>query len=243
MGWHNIETRIDRAVDENDQCLAAVPASADALNIAAALANGAVLWDAQTGRPALAGTRQMPVRLKLGDKPSRTLKEVEGVILAQVQTPPKVLLTVDKILKAAGQTVKNADGKQIKILDIKNLTNGTVVLRLQLEDVVGAPGMIAFNRRGVMRINGVVVRKGFVAGETQTSALDSSFTLLDANGHSFRLENHSEGITANGNTICWEMELTYRPHEGQGEPVKLVYSGRRWVVIEVPFTLKDVQLW
>jgi hypothetical protein len=244
MGWQNIDTRIDRAIDDNDQNLAPILATSDdALRIAAALANnGAIIWDAQTGRPMVGSARQLPVRLKLGDKPSRTLKEIEGVVLAQVQTPPRTLLTVDKILKSAGQTNKNADGNQLKILDVKHKTGGAVMVRLQLEDPL-PPGMIAFNRRGVMRINGALAKRGMVVSESQSSGGDASFALLDANGQSFRQEERNDSLSTNGRSICWEIELTYRPHEGQGEPAKLVYSGRRWVVIEVPFTLKDVPVW
>ena len=39
-----------------------------------------------------------------------------------------------------------------------------------------------------------------------------------------------------------EIELTYRPEEGQNAPARFVYSGRRVVLVEVPFTLKNVPL-
>lgn len=245
MAWHNIETRIDRAIDEQGQNLMPIPTNGDALRIAAMLANNALLWDPQTGQPTAAGVRQLPVHLKLADKPTRVLKEVEGVVLAQVQTPPRALLSVDNILKAAGQAVKDpADGKRMKILEVKEQTGGNVSIRLQLEDPMGLPGLIAFNRRGVMRINGAI-RNGIIGPNGQTNASECTFTLIDTHDQCFALDPQArrDSITTNGNALCWEIELNYHPHDGQSEPAKLVYSGRRWVVIEVPFTLRDVPVW
>ena len=243
MVWHNIEARVDRAVDNNDQNLSPVETySGDAARIAAALANGGVLWDPQTGTQALVGSREMPVRFKKGEKPSRMLKELEGVLVAQVQAPPRVVISVSNILKAAGQTVKGSDGKSIKILEIETHANGTVAVNFRLEDPSGLRGVMAMNRRVVMRANGVVMRRALAGIEDSTSQVDSGFALQDANGQSFQMGGRNDNLTVNGNALVWEIHMTFRPRDGQAEPAKFLYTVRPWVVIEVPFTLKDVPL-
>src|SRR5262249_38479832 len=39
-----------------------------------------------------------------------------------------------------------------------------------------------------------------------------------------------------------EYNLTYIPQKGHGTPTKMVFSGRRPVAVNIPFTLKDIKL-
>jgi hypothetical protein len=72
-------------------------------------------------RPAIAfpnfgGLHQhFPVRLKKGDKESKSLKEFAGTITAQVLAEPEVHITADNILKASGKTFKGKEGGSIKV--------------------------------------------------------------------------------------------------------------------------------
>jgi hypothetical protein len=45
---------------------------------------------------------------------------------------------------------------------------------------------------------------------------------------------------ARGGNVEWVM--VYTPQKGQGTPTKVVFSGRRTVTVNIPFTLKDVKL-
>ena len=66
-------------------------------------------------------------------------------------------------------------------------------------------------------------------------------SLLDARGRKIPLVD-STSPAVNGTGKAWEFTLVYRSDAGQGEPSRLVYTGRRSATLEVPFTLKDVPL-
>jgi hypothetical protein len=195
-----------------------------------------IIIDATTGRakgryapaPTLA-----PVRLKPAAKPSKMLKEVHGTIAARVEAPAEPLMTVDNILKAAGKRVEGPDGGFLKVLDV-TLGDDAYAIRLQLQApggqlLMGGP---PFARRGRV----VVVRDSSGAGGDGTV-----FSIIDAKGKPMPLER-IQGQAGRRLVGPREYTLFFTPGRGQPKPAKLVYSGRRSVVIEVPFTLKDVPL-
>jgi hypothetical protein len=246
MAWLGTQdVRIDRALDEHGQTLTQVLAGGpnDLVASARRMGNGVIVLDAETGRP-IADPRDTAVRLKRAEKSSKLLKEVRGVVTAQVQTPLQPLLTVDQILKSGGKTIQGEDGALLKVLDIARQENGDIKVRLQLEHhLQGVGGM---NRRMVMRGNRILLRNGVVmrGGLTRESgsAGEANLALLDAAGKRFELVDTGYTLVATGNGVAQEIHSIYRPHAGQGEPAQLVYTNRRTVAIEVPFTLKDVPL-
>ena len=52
----------------------------------------------------------------------------------------------------------------------------------------------------------------------------------------------TSGTALNGTAIVQDMQMTFRPRSDASVPRKFVYSNRRLVNVEVPFTLKDVPL-
>jgi hypothetical protein len=180
---------------------------------------------------------QIPFRVQRGAKPSRLLKEVSGAATCQVQTPPEALVTIEDVLQAGGRSLQTSDGLNVKVLDVTR-QDGQVKVRLQ-EDI-GVAGAIVFNARGnLVRINNLALR----IGSATTSAVGGSmWTLYDRNGHRYRNGPHEVSIVAAANGVAQEFRLTYLPERDQGEPVKLVQTGRRQILLEIPFTLKDVPL-
>ena len=70
----------------------------------------------------------------------------------------------------------------------------------------------------------------------------SGFSVIDAKGKPMLLER-IQGQTGRRLVVGpREYTLVFMSSHGQPKPAKLVYSGRRTVLIEVPFTLKDVPL-
>ncbi len=55
---------------------------------------------------------------------------------------------------------------------------------------------------------------------------------------------HNKGTDPvfNNNGIAQAVHLTFQPREGQADPARLVYTGRRTVMVEIPFVLRDVPL-
>jgi hypothetical protein len=239
LSWQGTtEVRIDKALDDQGQTLlpSLTNEASFAESVARKMGNGVVVVDSETGRT-VTNSREYPVRLKRADKRSRVLKEVKGAVTAQVRTPPQVLVTVDNLLKATGQTIKGIEGTSIKVVEATRQT-GNLQLKLHLE---GPPDVVGFaaNQR-VMRRNRIVIRNGMI--REAGAASEPTFTLVDEDGHNLSLQMNESNWHINGNHVVQEINAVCRHHINEGDPVKLVYSNRRTLTIEVPFTLKDVAL-
>jgi hypothetical protein len=230
---------IDKAVDEQDRSLAQVTGNqtAEEAHRAVYLENTAI-----GARGVIqTGDHRIPVRLqRSGIGPSR-LKELSGVLTAQARTAPEALLTVDDILKATPRPIDAKDGARLNVLEVEKEANGDVKIRVEIHPPPESNGDAVIPRRGRFRVRVMVGGVGpaildFI-GESQ------SLKLVDAKGESFpppSMPNHIMRIT--NNVVSHELTLLYQPKDGQAEPAKLVYHGSRSVMIEVPFTLKDVPL-
>jgi hypothetical protein len=240
--WHNvIDLRIDKAVDENGQELTPSQERRSEWSGSIVVANGGALWDAQTGRP-ISPIRDIPISFKSGEKVSRLLTEVKGVVVAQVETAPQAIITVENLFKSVGRTFLGEEGESLKLIEVNRQAGGDMHVRFELIDgsSANAPWVM---RRGVMRprmlIANGMVRRGVAA---EDSAAPLNVLLQDANGHNFPVRNRDVEPLIKGNTLLREIALTYCCGIGLGEPSKLVYSGRRTINIEIPFTLRDVPL-
>src|SRR5262249_21492314 len=87
----------------------------------------------------------------------------------------------------------------------------------------------------VMIVNGKQVGQ---PNEEPLSALN--FELLDGKGKPVTVVRAIN--TGKRAGMARELELTFQPEDGQEEAARLVYTGRRSALVEVPFTLKDVPL-
>jgi hypothetical protein len=238
-----VSLHIDKAMDDQGQKLESLVAGADlTLN-----ANAPVFIGNINGMPqALMGTsgQQVPVRLKVANKASKLLKELSGVIAAEVRTPPEPLMTVDNILKAAGKTAKGPTGGSLTVHEVARQDDGQIKVRVELEpptdpntngaNIFGG-GAIQIRGQGIVMINGV--RIGGNSGG------DLGLSLVDAKCEKFLHSNTlATQLRVNNNVVTHEATLLFKPQPGQGEPAKLVYTTTRPVIIEIPFTLKDVPL-
>jgi hypothetical protein len=174
------------------------------------------------------------LRLRKGEKPAKTLNEVAGTSVALVQTPHQLLVRVDDILKAAGKTVKIAQGGHVKVVEVAH-KDGEVRLKLNVEspptsldDGVKPP------------INATVIINGEEVGKRKNPLSARSFTLLDGKGKPFTIAKATDTGVRVG--LASEVELIFRPDDGQGTPASFLYQGRRTALVEVPFTLRDVPL-
>ncbi|HEV3263583.1 MAG TPA: hypothetical protein VG013_42500 [Gemmataceae bacterium] len=184
--------------------------------------------------PAAKDARQVPVHLRLQNDRVRKLRELSGMLSAQVQTPPMPLITVPDLLKSAGRTFKGPDGHAVKVIDAKRQANGRVRLQVRVDartqNFGGMPGGFVVMGGGGMMVDSAVAGPGNLA-------------LQDARGRALRLvkvEGQNWLPNPGGTSVEWT--LVYQLPRSQAEPVKLIYTGTRTLVIDVPFTLKDVVL-
>jgi hypothetical protein len=235
-----LAVRIDRAVDDKGQILSQPEASSFS---AASGTEILIVWDGFMDLPAnlLSSSGQVPVRLRLAGQPSKRLKELDGAIALRALTAPEPLVTVDNVLQAAGQSVKGDDGSTVRPTEIQHQGDGQIKLQVEVapapRDLIldGLPARVVMAAtRGVRRgpVPGMLVPPAVAAAQ---------LALLDAKGRKIPLvDSSSPALSADGKT--WEFTLLYRPSPGQGEPSRLIYTGRRCATVEVPFSLKDIPL-
>jgi hypothetical protein len=232
--------RVDRAVDERGRVLTQ-PAAAIAG--AGALAGGPgeeilLAWDGESALPAdLPGaTGPVTVRLRRAGQPSQRLKELRGVLALQVQGPEEPLVTVDDL--RPGRAVQGGDGSTVQVIALRREAGGAVRLRVEVAPaaralfVAGVPARMLLITGGRWRGRGVPVPPPVRAGQ---------LTLFDERGRKVPLVSSTVPAVGSGGT-AWDFTLVYRPAAGQGEPARLVYTGRRAATVEVAFTLEDVPL-
>lgn len=240
MRWQRpVGLRITRALDEEGRTLAALPvsfakpASATPKGTVTMIINGVPVNPEGPGQET--PTRQVPVRLKLGDRPAKGLKELGGTVAALVQSAPQTLATVNDVLKAADQTVKGAAGSSVKVLEVSRADDGQVRLRFVVE-----PPPRGIEDNSAMPNNAIIIVNGRVLGQNDEPLSAANFALLDGKGKPFKVIKAVNTGRRSGS--AQEFDFIYQPVDGQGEPAQFVYSGRLTTVVDVPFTLKDVPL-
>ena len=107
-----------------------------------------VLWDGVSELPTNK-SRQVPVRLLLGERSARKIKEFRGVLSAEVEAPAAPLVTVADVLKAVGKTVQGPDGTYVKVLEAKREPGGKVTLKVEVK---GPAKKTEFGGMGNVRI-------------------------------------------------------------------------------------------
>jgi hypothetical protein len=239
LQWQKaVGLHINRAVDEDGRPLTQLPTSfkppASTTTVRGnVIINGMPL--VPPDEPDGPGLRLVPVRLKgVGAGSSKKLKELSGTVIGQVRTPHGPLVTVENVLKAAGRTVKGRQGGEVKVVEVAKEEGGQVRLKVRVDRPGRGTSDIPVNPFG-----GTIIVNGRRLGEEDLlSSLD--FSLVDDKGKPFEtVKAVATGVRAGAGH---EYELVYEPGAGQGEAAKFVYSDRRTLFIEVPFTLKDVPL-
>lgn len=211
------------------------------------------------GYPTSGGLHQYaPVRLAKGEKPSKVLKELTGVLTAEVLAEAEVHITADNILKAADKTFKGKDGGSIKVLSVTE--NGDMVtLKLEFDapkDVVPAqpapvavPGGIQVlpapapppPPRGAFQVQVQqiqIVGGGVVYGGNSGA---QGLELLDEKGNAIACVGTSSEFQGNAGNFKLTQTMSFRAQKDQ-KASKLVFKGSKSVGIDIPFSLKDVKL-
>lgn len=255
LPWLNVvSVQLEKAVDDQGQTLSQSvgEAAADGKAPDARVAGPMIV-----ARPMGMGGRPVALRLKKGDKESRTLKELKGSMSAQMRTSPQPYLTVDKILKAAGRTVKSKDGGSLKVLEVGRDDKDRVTLRVEMEIPSGiqpAFGLVATWREGTSAsaapppvvpagaLPPAAVPGGVPSAASHGPVYCAGLAWFDAKGKPLPLTATRVQIRAGGNSILHEYTFMCQLAKDQAEPQKLAYFGTRLVGVDIAFTLADVPL-
>jgi hypothetical protein len=232
--------RVAKAIDDQGQAL---DPAMDPMPNAAAVGNGpAVVMPIQMGNPYMTGSNRelVPIRLKLGEKQAKGLKDLVGGVTAECLSPPMELLAIDDVLKAAGKSAKAKDGSGMELVEINKQENGDVRLKVRLDSGQGdnaLPGAVRIMRGGmVQQIQIAGAPGGGFGGPANANGMPS---LVDAQGKAYQLVSIPQRNLRGVNNV-FTQELLFRPSAGQGEPTRLVLQGRRNAHVQATFSFKDV---
>ena len=261
LRWQSlVGVTIDKAVDDNGTKLKQVVAKA--ANGAQAFPAGGVIvlggggrvWRGGMMNPmGFAGIHQyVPVKFEKGDKASKSLAELSGTIAAYVQLPAEAMLTVDNLAKAKGKGVKGKAGSgELEVTSYTKADDGTVTIHFtftQPENVT--PETQLEKPVAIAPPGGAPAFPGALPGNVLVpmwNVASFGLTLHDDKGNVLPV---SIQPTAAGNRRPFggaggtmDFIATYRPVKGgAAEPAKLVFTGRRTALVDIPFSLKKVAL-
>lgn len=267
LQWQSLlGARIDRAVDQQGQLLASLDAAAPGAE-PPALARGR-----RAAQPNAGGIlhQYVQVPLKKGEKASKALKEASGSIAARVLTAPSNAISANDVLKAAGKTFKGKDGGSIKVIEATKDETGRVKVRFEFEqpaDMMPAslpgttppptprpagarlmptapplPGGGVLLPPGAPGIEVITDATGAVwFGNPNANAGTNGLSLLDDKGNPLSQVGMSMTLRTPPRGTHREYTLVFQTQKGQ-EAAQLVFTGRKVVNVDVPFTLKDIVL-
>ena len=142
--WQRLlSVKIDKAVDDNDQKLAAIDVQAGLGNIPGGIVIGiggpggmaapARVWMPMGMWSATGLYQYAPVKLKKGDKATKSLKELSGTISAEVLTEAEQMLVADNLLKPTGKSIKGKKGGSLTINTANEAKDGTITIEFEME--------------------------------------------------------------------------------------------------------------
>jgi hypothetical protein len=248
---------IDSARDEHGTMLEAVIGAADGLavfanreatsiNLNAALNGNMVRSSTYVPSPP---SNQAKVYLSKPAPSSTQLVELSGKVLVQARVDTAPLVVVDRIMEAAGRTVRGESGTAVTVNKVTRLAGGDVRIDAALEmnagvmgfNAAGGPNNVIIQGAIIQQMNGNNVVIAFDSGPTVAN--DNDLKLVDAKGEAYAVHQvFSPSMRINNGNISRILQLVYRPKAGQGPPAQLVLSGHSLFAFEVPFSFKNVRL-
>jgi hypothetical protein len=268
MHWQHVRSlTIDKAIDDNNQKLteSAGGAGGPGGGAAGAGAGGIVVMPGGGwGNVWLAGgnglTHNVNVRLKKGEKESKSLKELTGTITGQFRGDAEPVIVADSVMKAGGKSFKGKPSGEIKVLTAEKKDDGTIQIAFEFELPTDVTAETTINVPGAARLPPAKVPAPPAAvppagGGVPAIRLPPPMPMQRYAFNGLTLRDDKDNILNASIVPNWkkaafigggrklEYLATYRPAgKDAPEPAKLVFTGRRLMTVSVPFTLKDVEL-
>jgi hypothetical protein len=192
---------IEKAVDERGQALKPRPTSSSSFS-------SQNVFDAAPVRGSV-----VPLALRKGDKPSKALKELRGVVTAEVLSDPMTILTVDNVLKAEGKTFRFADG-WLKIVKVQH-QGDRIQVWCELTAAARSPEYQSRNPFQLSLVDASEAAKDKALGEP----------------------NHFTAYNGSPTKLLVEGKLPKGRHS-----VRLLLSCSRTITLTIPFVFRDVPL-
>lgn len=242
FNWDRIVSlRLERAVDDQGQLLE--QSGVDLGEVRPVVGAGEevlVVWDGETEMTTFPRPRTTSLGLSLGQRPARTIKELRGTLAVQAEAPLEALVRVPDLLRAEKKTFDGLSGSYVKVQEVSKDTTGQFTVRVEVRmpskeaDLpLGGSRMVWVNRARGLRADGGAM--------TPEQFEKRGIALRDAKGQALGLVS-AKCDSAASPIGPFQYTLVYEWKKDQPEPTSLVLTGRRTVLLEVPFVLRDVPL-
>ena len=192
-------------------------------------------FDPRTGAPIYPDTfpnpRVISVPLKLATPTAKSIKRLEGAVLGEIMLTNQTLLTITDPTKSVGTLFDGAGQLRMTVLGVGETKTGAATVQVQLQ--YPSPWSVS-------------ARRGFNPGGIWPEAPRSTNQLptvqaFDAAGKPMTASNNGHSDSSDdGLTMYQHMTLTFR--KDAGVPAKLVVTGSKPMVVEVPFVMENVPL-
>jgi len=261
--WHGIaRVRIDKAVDDfNQELVQETPqndpngdGTVEFMNAGGVIMKGSTRRMSYPGFPG-AGSTQTGVRFKKGNKSSKSLREVKGVLAVVAQAEAQTLLTVDKVIKASADDVfEFGDGGKVKVLKVAKNDEGQVDLQVELTVPTGViPAGTPIRIGRAMRGGGGPAFETVKVSQANSPANGSAKAATNGGyGGLNLLDDKGQAIPCVANSATFErlpdrtmrqvLAISFKGTKDQADVAKLVFNGSRQVTIEIPFELKNIPI-
>jgi hypothetical protein len=200
--------------------------------------NGIPVGGPSTPAPA---SRTLTVHLDKGLKSAVSLRKLSGVLLVQTLTEPEPIIAVEKIMSAAGRTVKAADGRTLEILAVEKQANGDISIKAAGKNPHGPNAAGALLGNANIVINGMNLNNLNFGGTDPLTRCQPRLEGASGKACTLAAVAADQIEVVNGQPVH-TITYVFRPQAGQDEPAQLTLSAQRQVTIRVPFALQDVPL-
>lgn len=182
--------------------------------------------------------RYTTVGLKTEGIRPKHLKELSGVVVAQVLTPPETLLTIADFTHNTAQNVATTEHYRCEVTGTRTSTTSSMIVTMKLdmnvvEDFLDMPIQFKGRVRPFVRIQ----RSG--GGELGNGL--PKVAIRDQSGKTLKHSLIKMDGTSDGINMTYTIELRIDQPKPTDQ-LSLALEGRRPATIEMPFTLKNVPL-
>lgn len=239
IGWQDVTgVRITRLIDDSGRSGGAgldrtpQPPPFDASGVVMFAGRPGVAWRIDTVANAMAPENQpnprvIAVPLRVNTLAARSLKRLEGVVYAECHTPEQTLITVNDPKQWLNRIHAGSGDVRLTVLEVTETKKGGI-LRVQLE--YPSPWMAAQRRRGAWNFG--LPEAPQAPGETmRVDAFDAAGNKV--NGPSDATFDTSDDGFTNVQIIRFQTTNV---------PARLVVTGPKPTVVQIPFALTDVPL-
>jgi hypothetical protein len=216
------------------------------VTLIAAVPNDRVEEPNKSNTPPAGVRHELLVRLRVAEEAGDILSHLKGQLVARVDGKPTGL-TIDDVLKARGQTVKNQAGDQLRLLECRVNPQGGVTLRLELsgsEQVANNPfGMqMQMQMRMQIQVNGAMQLNPAFQIQGLPGVTNEDLALFDVEGRPYIIQGRSEGVEVAGGTVRRTLTLFLQPPTPQSKPRKLTMQSNRPAPLVIEFDFKNLPM-